>query len=165
MATRTKKQQQTETVDTTSDQEATEVRTQVTEQSETVDATPGVQTLRASLRAAGLKRCPAHDHYMNRLPEAFRTPVERQMDPAIRPLDEFTDHIAACKQCAKLRSADKRALHRDESGKPANSVARLARLLQKRAEIDTAIATLGETLTDVEQSAAHAIYRAATIEE
>jgi len=151
---------QTETVETT------EVAEEVTPVEQTEQERPeGVQAMRALLRAAGFKKCPTRDHYMNRLPDEFRKPVEGQTDPAIRPLDEFSGHIAACKQCSKIRAQDKRNITREASGKPVNGVARLAKLLQKRAEIDAAIATLRATLNESEQNAARAMYQAAQEQE
>jgi len=159
MATRTKKQQ-TETVETTDvAEETTPVQaTETTEQS-------GVQAMRASLRTAGLKRCPTHDHYMNRLPEQFRTAVEGQTDPAIRPLDEFNGHIAACKQRSKIRAQDKRSEHRVASGKPTNGVVRLVALMHKEDEMAAKARAVRATLTEDELDQAEALYHEVTSAE
>src|SRR5690348_7392367 len=117
---------QTETVETT------EVAEEVTPVEQTEQERPeGVQAMRALLRAAGFKKCPTRDHYMNRLPDEFRKPVNGQTDPASRPLDEFSGHISACKLCSKIRNADKRNVNREASGKPTNGVARLVALMRK----------------------------------
>lgn len=157
MATRTKQQQtEIETVETNSDQEETAVQTTVTTEP------TGVQAMRASLRAAGLKRCPTHDHYMNRLPDEFRKPVEGQTDPAIRPLDEFNGHISACKQCSKIRAQDKRNINREASGRPTNSVVRLVALMRKEDELAAKAKAVRATLTEDELDRAEALYHEVT---
>jgi hypothetical protein len=158
MAIRTKTQQ-TETVETTEvAEETTPVQTETVEQATGQTEPTGVQVMRASLRAAGFKRCPTHDHYMNCLPDEFGKPVEGQTDPAIRPLDEFTGHFSACKQCAKLRSADKRSDHRAASGKPAHNVAPLVAPMHKQDEIDARVKAVRTTLSEDELDQVEALY-------
>jgi hypothetical protein len=115
----------------------------------------GVQAQRAALKAAGLKRCPAHEQYLDQLPGTVRHAVPGQTDPAIRPLSEFGG-LASCKACAKVRTAD----HRTErlGLAPTQAVQRLVRVMRKRDELQHQIDQVRAGQTETERDEADRLY-------
>lgn len=71
---------------------------------------------RVALRRAGYQVCPTHIHYIERLPEGLREPVDGYEDPAIRPQVEFYSTISSCKECIKLRQNDRSARKLSDAG-------------------------------------------------
>jgi hypothetical protein len=123
--------------------EIIEVETPV-EQTPDVDqvvAAPKAKAQREELKAQGLKRCPTHDHYLDRLADPFKQIVDGQTDPSIRPLSEFSANVSACRECARLRNADRRAA--THTG-PSQVETRLERLINKRDALNEQIAKLQE---------------------
>lgn len=132
--------------------ETIEVETeQVDEVTHQDNQEPGVKAQREALKAAGYKRCPAHEHYLDRLPAEAQQPIAGYDDPSIRPLAEFSTNLASCRNCAKLRGADHRA---EKTGTTATAVQvkRLAKLLQRHEELTRKISEY----TDVERAEAQA---------
>ena len=108
---------------------------------------------REALRAAGMKRCPAHARLLDRLPDEARQAVGGYDDVSIRPLSEYQKSTSTCRACDHVIQADWRAAHKQPAppAGPEEQRALLAKLTAQREQLDHKIATLTQSL-DAQQA-------------
>jgi hypothetical protein len=137
MATKTKKQTTTTTVETPTEQNGhhpEQTAKQAPPAKQTFkQATAPVkvtrQEQRAALLAAGLKKCPGHAKFWDRLPDEVKQPIAGQTDPSIRPLAEYSKNTSYCKACDHLAMKDARERAKQSgTANPAKQEARNKRL-------------------------------------
>jgi hypothetical protein len=117
----TKARKATTTEQATDEQNGHQPEQQQQEPEQQTPPTPAPATLtvteqRAALLAAGLKKCPGHAKFWDRLPDEAKQPVDGQTDPSIRPLTEYSKNTSYCKACDHLAMKDARERAKQRAG-------------------------------------------------